>query len=185
MRILWEAIDMKKLIMVLMLLISSEYVRSQDSTVIRSESIRPLIGFSIPELLHIGVRYQVDDMQYGLNVGPFSMVDNISNMTYSADIMWHLFGTRNAMNDKPWYGKLGYTFMREETEYEINKWSYAHMRFGYEFAFTKSLALQIDAGLMFQVMHQEIEKKPKTSWLDFDFEFPVLPSIGITTAYSF
>jgi hypothetical protein len=175
---------MKKLILVLMLLTSSEYVYSQDSIVIRSKSIRPIIGMSIPELLHIGVRYQMDDLQYGLNIGSFP-AENESIITYSADVIWHMFGEKNALNDKPWYGKIGYTFMREETEFEINTWSYAHLRFGHEFALSNFLALHIDAGLMFELQHDEIEKKPRNSWLNFDFDFPVLPSIGITTAYSF
>ena len=175
---------MKKLILVLMLLTSAEYMHSQDSIVIRSKSIRPIIGMSIPELLHIGVRYQMDDLQYGLNIGSFP-ADNESIITYSADVIWHMFGEKNALKDKPWYGKIGYTFMREETEFEINTWSYAHMRFGHEFALSNFLALHIDAGLMFELQHDEIEKKPRNSWLNFDFNFPVLPSIGITTAYSF
>lgn len=175
---------MKKLILVLMLLTSSEYVYSQDSIVIRSKSIRPIIGMSIPELLHIGVRYQMDDLQYGLNIGSFP-AENESIITYSADVIWHMFGEKNALNDKPWYGKIGYSFMREETEFEINTWSYAHLRFGHEFALSNFLALHIDAGLMFELQHDEIEKKPRNSWLNFDFDFPVLPSIGITTAYSF
>ena len=175
---------MKKLILVLMLLTSSEYVHSQDSKVTRSKSIRPIIGMSIPELLHIGVRYQMDDLQYGLNIGSFP-AENESIITYSADVIWHMFGEKNALNDKPWYGKIGYTFMREETEFEINTWSYAHLRFGHEFALSNFIALHIDAGLMFELQHDEIEKKPRNSWLNFDFDFPVLPSIGITTAYSF
>ena len=175
---------MKKLILVLMLLYSAEYMHSQDSTVIRSKSIRPIIGMSIPELLHIGVRYQMDDLQYGLNIGSFP-AENESIITYSADVIWHMFGEKNALNDKPWYGKIGYTFMREETDFEINTWSYAHLRFGHEFALSNFIALQIDAGLMFELQHDEIEKKPRNSWLNFDFDFPVLPSIGITTAYSF
>lgn len=175
---------MKKLILVLMLLTSAEYMHSQDSIVIRSKSIRPLIGMSIPELLHIGVRYQMDDLQYGLNIGSFP-AENESIITYSADVIWHMFGEKNALNDKPWYGKIGYTFMREETEFEINTWSYAHLRFGHEFALSNFIALHIDAGLMFELQHDEIEKKPRNSWLNFDFDFPVLPSIGITTAYSF
>jgi hypothetical protein len=175
---------MKKLILVLMLLTSAEYMHSQDSTVIRSKSIRPIIGLSIPELLHIGVRYQMDDLQYGLIIGSFP-TDNESIVTYSADVIWHMFGEKNALNDKPWYGKIGYTFMREETDFEINTWSYAHLRFGHEFVLSNFIALHIDAGLMFELQHDEIEKKPRNSWLNFDFNFPVLPSIGITTAYSF
>jgi hypothetical protein len=126
----------------------------------------------------------MDDLQYGLNIGSFP-AENESIITYSADVIWHMFGEKNALNDKPWYGKIGYTFMREETEFEINTWSYAHLRFGHEFALSNFLALHIDAGLMFELQHDEIEKNPRNSWLNFDFDFPVLPSIGITTAYSF
>lgn len=183
MHILWEVIDMKQLVVFLLILLMSSDIIAQDSIDGHPQGFRPMVGFSLPELLHIGTRYQVNDMQYGLSIGSFP-ADNESIITYSADIMWHLFGEKNALNMKPWYGKIGYTFMREETDFEINTWSYAHVRFGHAFALSNFIALHIDAGLMFQTMHQEIEKKPKNSWLNFDFEFPVLPSVGITTAYS-
>lgn len=175
---------MKQLLIGLLLLTSVRFANAQDSIVNNSNGIRPLIGISIPELMHVGARYHIDDFQIGISIGSFP-TDNESGITYSADIMWHLFGEKNMLHDKLWYAKAGITSMREETGFEINKWAYAHLRFGHEFALSNSIALQIDGGLMFLVMHQEIEKKPKTSWLDFDFEFPILPSIGITTAYSF
>ncbi len=175
---------MKQLIFILFLSIPFSIIQAQDSEQISKQGIKPIIGFSLPELMHIGARYQIDDMQYGLNIGSFP-ANNESIVTYSADFMWHLFGEKNALKDKPWYGKLGYTYMREETEFEINTWSYAHLRLGYEFAISNFIALHIDAGLMFEVDHNEIEKKPRISWFDFDFEFPVLPSIGFTTAYTF
>jgi hypothetical protein len=185
MRILWGVIDMK-MIIAFFLVIGSVTTLFADETSDSStiEKIHPLIGFSLPELLHVGVRYQANDMHIGVNIGSFP-ADNESIITYSVDMLWHLFGQRNALGNKPWYGKLGYTVMREESEFEINTWSYIHTRFGHEFALSNSLALLIDAGLMFQIQHDEIEKKPQNSWLDFDFEFPVLPSIGITTAYTF
>jgi hypothetical protein len=175
---------MKKKIFFLMLWAMHSGLYAQETQLFTKNGIRPMIGFSLPELLHIGARYQMDDLQYGLNIGSFP-ADKGSIITYSADVIWHMFGEKNALNDKPWYGKIGYSFMREETEFEINTWSYAHMRFGHEFALSNFLALHIDAGLMYELQHDEIEKKPRNSWLNFDFDFPVLPSIGITTAYSF
>lgn len=174
---------MKRLLLLLLLFMNS-VLNAQDSEHPVSQSFRPMIGCSLPELLHIGARYQLDDMQFGVKVGSIP-AENESIITYSADMIWHLFGERNALQDKPWYGNVGFTYMREETEFEINGWSYVTVRFGHEFALSNSIALHIDAGMMVQIQHEEIEKKPRNTWFDFDFEFPVLPSIGITTAYTF
>jgi hypothetical protein len=41
---------------------------AQETQLFTKNGIRPMIGFSLPELLHIGARYQMDDLQYGLSI---------------------------------------------------------------------------------------------------------------------
>ena len=175
---------MKRLIIIFLMCSAHPGLYAQEAKDHTPNGIRPTIGFSLPELLHIGAHYQMDDVQCGLSIGSFP-IDNGSIISYSADVIWHMFGEKNELHNKPWYGKIGITFMREETEFEINTWSYAHLRLGHEFALSNFIALHIDAGLMFALQHDEIEKKPRNSWFNVEFNVPVLPSIGITTAYSF
>ncbi len=141
--------------------------------------VRGIIGFSIPELLHVGARYQLDDIEIGVSVGSFKSTGQL--LTLNADCIVHVFEDRNATGHKSWYGKIGFSSMHDEGEYEINDYVYTHLRFGHEFALSKTIGLQLDGGMMFELKHNEIQKKPSNSWFDFDFEFPVLPSIGLTT----
>ena len=154
---------MKRLIIIFLMCSAHPGLYAQEAKDHTPNGIRPTIGFSLPELLHIGAHYQMDDVQCGLSIGSFP-IDNGSIITYSADVIWHMFGEKNELH---------------------NKWSYAHLRLGHEFALSNFIALHIDAGLMFALQHDEIEKKPRNSWFNVEFNVPVLPSIGITTAYSF
>jgi len=79
--------------------------------------------------------------------------------------------------------KIGISALHEDGEFEINEYMYGHMRLGHEFALSKTIALQLDGGLMFELSHQEIQKKPSNSWLDFGFDFPILRSIGLSTVF--
>lgn len=143
--------------------------------------VRGMMGFSVPELIHVGTRYRIDDIEIGVNVGSAPSTGSV--LTLSADCLIHLFGSRNATGHASWYGKVGITSMHEDTEFEIADYTYGHLRFGHEFALSKTIALQLDGGLMFELAHQEIQKKSRNTW--FEFDFPILPSIGLTTVFYF
>lgn len=142
--------------------------------------VRGVLGCSLPALLHIGARYRLDDIEIGFNVGSFPAPEQL--LTLSADCVFHVFDARNETGNKSWFGSIGITSMHEDGEFEINDYVYTHLRFGHEFALSKSIGLQLDGGLMFELNHVEVQKKPST-WFDFDFDFPVLPSIGLTTVF--
>lgn len=186
MHILWEAIDMKKTLILFMMWAMVECMQAQDSTEVTSkEPVKTnhmILGIALPEGPLFGLRHQVNDIQIGLSLGFYPRGANQQAQSFNAELIVNTAGTRNALHNKPWYMRAGISYIQSENEYEISSDVVSHLRYGYEFALTKSLALQIDAGLMFHVSHQEIVKKPRNSWFNFDFDFPVLPSIGLTTA---
>lgn len=151
---------------------------------IDSIALKADIGIGIPELMHIGGYMKRGDADIGVIVGTFPFQE-ASTYSVSTVFLMHLFGGLNEAKNKPWIADLGISYVHDETAYEINKYAYVHCRWGYEYALSQTLCVQASAGIMFEVVHEEIEKKPSPSWFDFDFEFPVLPSLRINTVYSF
>lgn len=178
-------IDMKPFLIYIFLLFFSmvpQILHAEDeSQVVEVPKVRGLIGCSLPELLHVGARYRINHLELGVNVG--SAPSNGSLLTLSADCLFRIFLTRNEYGQTPWYGKIGISALHEDGEFEINDYTYGHMRLGHEFTLSKTIALQLDGGLMFELSHQEIQKKPSNSWFNFDFDFPILPSIGLSTVF--
>lgn len=189
MRILWEVIDMKKNMIIMMLWIFAvHFMKAQDSTQVTSkEHVKTnhlILGISLPEGPLIGVRHQINDLQIGMSLGFYPRGNDQQFQSFNAELIINTAGTRNSLGNQPWYMRAGISYMQSENEYEWNSDVVSHLRYGYEFAISKSLAFQIDAGLMFHLSHQEIQKKPRNTWFELDFDFPILPSIGLTTAFN-
>lgn len=140
-------------------------------------------GFGIPELLNIGVRYQIEQVQIGLSVG--SMPDkNESIVSIMGDVRYHFGGHSKLSTRRPWYGRVGLNYFRDETDYKIDKYLYFSSRIGREFNISNKIGIEIDAGAIFELSNDEVRKKPSSGW-DFNFDFPVLPSLGIALFYRF
>lgn len=182
---LFTVINMKvllhRLIVCLLCIGSLSTLSAQEVLTDSLPKVRGVMGFSLPELVHLGARYRFDDIEIGLNAGSFPTSGSL--LTFTADCMIHLFDSYASTGQKAWYGKVGISSMHEDGEFEINDYTYAHLRFGHEFGLSKTVALQLDGGVMFELSHSEIEKKPSNSWFNFEFEFPILPSIGLTTVF--
>lgn len=144
------------------------------------EKVNISVGVGMPELIHLGARYQLKQIQVGIGVGTWPVRDE-SMFSFSGDLFYHFAGTSELSDRRPWYGRAGLNHLREETEYTIYKYLHLNLRFGREFNISKRMGIEIDAGAIFQLSHQEIEKVPTSSWIDL--EFPVLPSAGIGLFY--
>lgn len=176
----------KYMILLILWIFEGHFMQAQDSTeVTLKEPVHIshlILGISLPEGPLIGARHQINDFQIGMSLGFYPRGNDQHFQSFNAELIVNTAGTRNSLGNKPWYMRAGISYIQSENEYERNSDVVSHLRYGYEFALTKSLAFQIDAGLMFHLSHQEIQKKPRNTWFNFDFDFPVLPSIGLTTA---
>ena len=139
-------------------------------------------GFGIPELLNGGVRFQFNQTRVGIAVG-FIPIKNESVVSISGDACYHFGGSSDFSGIRPWYGKTGLTYLRDETGSKIFKYLYLNLRFGRDLSLTKKFGMNLDLGFGFQLFYDEIEKKPSDSWLDLDIELPVIPSLGICFYY--
>lgn len=139
-------------------------------------------GFSIPELINLGVGYQIDQFQIGLSVGSLPTSSSESLITFSGDIHFHFAGSSEFSNRRPWYGRLGLNYIREETYSVIDNYLYLGTRVGRDLNISKKIGISIDMGAIFLLNNKEKVKKSSDDW-NLDLDFPVLPSVGIGLFY--
>lgn len=146
------------------------------------EKININTGFGIPEFIYLGVSYQLDQYQIGFNVGALPVGSSESLMSFSADMRYHFAGLSEFSNRRPWYVRIGLNYLRDETDYVIEKYLYLNTRIGRDFNISKKIGIAVDIGTVFQLHNTEIIKNPSDGWY-LDLDFPVLPSFGIGLFY--
>ena len=74
---------------------------------------------------------------------------------------------------------MGLLYYKESGETYTDKIWYLNARAGKKIYFSERAGLEFDEGLMFQLHHVEIYTKPPF----IDFEFPILPGLGVSFFY--
>lgn len=148
--------------------------RCQDKTKIS-------IGIGIPELINVGARLQLNQLELGLNIGTLPS-DHQSVMSYMLEGRYHFGGNSELTDQKPWFGRLGLNYHRFENEAMIDENFYLHLRVGRDYNLSKRFGLELDFGGIFLLHNAQIEKKPTSSW-GVGFDSPILPSLGFAIFY--
>ena len=153
---------------------------SYGHQVFGQEKVNISTGIGIPELLNIGVRYQYKQTQIGFSIGSMPLGLSEKIISISSDIYYHFGGFTELSNRRPWYGRIGLNYLRDEDKYLIDKYVYLNSRIGRDFNISNKIGVEIGVGAIFQLSNEEIRKKPSSG---FDFEFPVIPSLGVGLFY--
>lgn len=143
------------------------------------EKINLASGFGLPELIHAGVRYQLNQAQIGFSYGAFSNREGEKLRSYTLETFIHIAGKSAFSQRKPAYLRLGLNRFTEDDSYTTDKYLYLVTRIGRDFNFSKVFGIQMDVGAAFELSHHEIQKVPNNSWFDLDMEFPVLPALSV------
>ena len=138
-------------------------------------------GAGIPELLNVGARIQTHQIELGITIGGFSN----SAISISGNIYLHFAGSSKFSDLHPWYGKIGIDYLRGETEYDISSYDYLDVRFGRDFNFTSKIGINIEAGMAYQIYYDKVVLKQSNNFLNLDFNFELIPSLGISFFYRF
>jgi hypothetical protein len=137
-------------------------------------------GIGFPELINASIGYQFPQTQISMGVG-FVPADE-SVISIDGDVFYHFAGAPVFSQRRPWYGRIGVAYVRDETVSFIDKFLYINARVGREFNLSAKAGLNADVGTLVQVLHNK-EKKTNSSSMDLNFEFPMLPSIGLSMFY--
>lgn len=137
-------------------------------------------------MVNIGLRMQVEQNQFGLNIGTNPAYKN-ENITLSGDFYYHFGGSSDYTNLRPWYIKTGLTYMRNEEEWEERMNLLLVPRLGREFNFTSEFGIALEAGGMLMLMDRNEAKKGRTDAVSGDLDLIgsgfLLPSAGLKVFY--
>lgn len=145
------------------------------------EKINISAGFDLPEGLNLGLHFQVKQAQVRIGVGTIPIKDE-SFISVSSDVYYHFAGLSELSNRRPWYGRIGLNYLRDESKMLLDKDLYFNLRIGRDFNISEKIGIEFDAGAGFLLFHEKIEKEPSSGW-NLDLSFPLLPSFGICLFY--
>ena len=115
------------------------------------EKVNISAGIGMPELFNVGVHRQLDQTQIGLSIGilPGKLTGN--DFSISGDVYYHFGGTSKFSDRRPWYGRFGLTYLRNEAEYNIHKYTYLNLRIGRDLNISKKVGIEIDVGVVLEL----------------------------------
>lgn len=153
---------------------------------LRAQEFNLTGGFGTPEMLNVGGRVQVDQVQYGLNVGTNLGYKN-DNFNVSGDFYYH-FGGRSSLTDlQPWYVKTGLTYLWNEGEWEKRTNLLLVPRLGREINISEEFGVALEAGLMVLLVDRNQTKKERTPSVSGDLDLIgsgfIMPSAGLKVFY--
>ena len=154
---------------------------SFGNQVYTQEKVNISAGVGIMELINLGLKFQLNQKQIGIGVG-FMPAGDESVTSFFGDFYFHFAGKSKLSTRRPWYGKFGLNYFRDETESAIYKYLYLNLKVGRDFNISKRVGIALEAGGLVQLMFKEVEKTPTNSWGP---EMPVLPGIGVGIFYRF
>lgn len=155
--------------LILIALFSFGYINHSSG----QEKINISTGIGIPELLNIGVRYQFKQVQAGICIGTMPVKDE-KLISICGDLFFHFGEVPNLSARRAWYARIGLNYLRDETNTIEDRYTYFNIRFGRDLNISKKVGIAIDLGTLIQLSYKRIG--PPSF---FDFNFPIIPSIGV------
>ncbi|NMB72013.1 MAG: hypothetical protein GYA22_07680 [Bacteroidales bacterium] len=138
------------------------------------------LGFGFPELVYAGVQGYRNTFQIGAGAGTLPGYDH-SVFSVFVQGGYHFGGKSRHNLIPPWYARAILSYGYEKSTQAIWHSFFLSPRIGRNFYFIERLGMDLDIGLSFELWEKKIEKNP-SNW-NFDFDFPVVPTISISFFY--
>lgn len=173
----------KFFLVIIPLLFFSQLGHSQER-----EKLNISIGTGLNECINLGVRYQLNQMQFGVAIGTdFKKKKEINNPEiYTGEVLYHFAGTAELSERRPWYFRNGVVLRKEDYNYTDLRtfiWSY-NLRIGREFNISRKIGISLDGGIIARLKTNNKEIGPNPSYPDY-VEHPIDPSFGLGLYYRF
>lgn len=140
-------------------------------------------GLGLPELINVGLNYRAGLVEVGGSAGFLFLGEN-NVFSAGGDLYYHFSGYNQYNQPRPWYLRAGAMYLRDEGDDLIHKYIYLNGRIGRDFTLSQRFVLKMDAGVMVQMHHEEIQKESYDPLFDsLNVNLPVLPSIGVKILY--
>jgi hypothetical protein len=114
-------------------------------------------GFSYPEYVHAGIRYQyIDVAQIGFYYGGDMGIKPEIIRTWTGDHFFH-FGKHSYTSNRPvWFARQGFTYSIHTTSDIIYKYSYFDLSAGREFGITDWFGFNAEIGFIGQFREKDV-----------------------------
>jgi len=170
----------KFLLPVAFLLLLASIGYSQDR-----EKLNLSIGIGHNESSNLGVRYQFNQMQFGLGFGTkFGQKRGNRPEIFTGEFFYHFAGTAELSIRRPWYLRNGLVLRKENTpNLRTLTWLY-NLRLGREFNISRKIGVSLDGGILTRLRERTKKIRPN-GWPDDSVEFPIEPSFGFNFYYRF
>lgn len=170
---------MKKLILLTILISCVSSVRSQGNVTLTS-------GIGFPEMINIGARYQMKNVQLGSSIGYFN--SGAESISFCGDLFIHLGDKKELTDLPPWFMRIGLNYTRRESDTKINKYTYLNWRAGRDIYFTRNWGISVDLLVAFRISNKETLKTNEqcTSFCNFEifsFKGNSYPGAGVSLFY--
>ena len=157
------------------------FLCSFGNQVFGQEKVNISAGIGVLELINLGVKFQLNQSQIGFGVG-FMPAEDESVYSFHGDYYFHFAGKSKLSTRRPWYGKFGLNYFRDETKSTIYNYLFLNLKVGRDFNISKRVGIALEAGGLVQLMFKEVEKTQSDSWAP---ELPIMPGIGVGIFYRF
>ena len=138
---------------------------SFDIQIFGQEKVIITAGLGFPELLNIGVRYQLGQAQIGLSVGGVP-----STISISSDVFYHFDRLSNLSTLNPWYCRVGLDYWKSNEFHASGNFLFFNFRIGRDINISPKIGIEMDAGFFF---HSD----------KFLNSSPIAPGLGIRVFY--
>src|SRR5512133_342266 len=71
-------------------------------------------GFGFPELVNVGMRYQQGQTGAGITLGALPIFSYLTG-AITGDFYYHFGGSSKLTEIRPWYGKIGVSYLQDES----------------------------------------------------------------------
>lgn len=154
-----------------------------------TEKINLSAGLGYPELINVGVRFQLEQSQLGLYIGTKASSE-ASGFSVGGDYYYHFGGSSDFSTRKPWFVKTGLNYLHEKDEYDDNKYVLLVPRIRRDFNLSSKVGIALEAGIIVVLYRKETELKPDDIndligllYGFYDVLPPIFPSLGVTLFY--
>ncbi len=122
------------------------------------------------------MRYQLNQSQLGVSIGTFE-----ESISVTGDFYQHIAGTSELSNRRPFYTRIGLSYIREDGDIFLDQYLILALRVGRDFNISENFGFQFDVGAFFEVLHHET-KQVRYGGRGIDIDI-FIPAFGLTVFY--
>lgn len=123
------------------------------------EKINISAGIGYPELLNLGLRFQLGQSALGVYGGAIP-ADNDDGFSMGVDYYYHYGGSSNYSIRRPWYVKGGLNYYYIKEPFNINKYLLLVPRIGRDLNLSRKFGIALEGGIFIVLVRSEQESEP-------------------------